>query len=99
MREPPQYLSSNERNHTLYRGNSSLLLDTPIALKPSRSKSILGTALGGLAVQPSWPLQILDLIIRARNINNISSICVTKNAYELPYLTKFVGLQEERSGE
>jgi hypothetical protein len=55
MREPPQYLSSNEGNHTLYRGNSSLLLETPIGLKPSRLKSKLGTALGGWLYNPRGP--------------------------------------------
>ena len=51
-----------------------------------------------MSLDPIVALQVLNLIIRARDINKISSIFVTKKAYELPYLTNFVALQEERNG-
>lgn len=51
-----------------------------------------------MGLDPIVALQILNLIVRARDINKISSIFVTKKAYELPYLTNFVALQEERDG-
>ena len=34
--------------------------------------------------------QVLDLLIRARDINKISSIYVTKKPFEIPYLTMFL---------
>jgi hypothetical protein len=38
------------------------------------------------------------LIIRARDVNKVSSIYVTKKPYELPYLTDYVALEDEKNG-
>jgi len=48
-----------------------------------------------MGLDPIVALQVLDLIIRARDINKISSIYVTKKIYELPYLSNYVALPEE----
>jgi phospholipid/cholesterol/gamma-HCH transport system ATP-binding protein len=48
-----------------------------------------------MSLDPIVALQVLDLMIRARDINKISSIYVTKKIYELPYLSNYVALQEE----
>lgn len=50
-----------------------------------------------MGLDPIVALKVLDLIIRARDINNISSIYVTKKAYELPYLTNYVAVDEEKN--
>jgi phospholipid/cholesterol/gamma-HCH transport system ATP-binding protein len=47
-----------------------------------------------MSLDPIVALQVLDLIIRARDINKISSIFVTKKAHEIPYLASYVALQE-----
>lgn len=46
-----------------------------------------------MGLDPIVAQQILELIIRARDINKVSSIFVTKRAYELPYLVNFVAFQ------
>jgi phospholipid/cholesterol/gamma-HCH transport system ATP-binding protein len=43
-----------------------------------------------MSLDPIVALQVLDLIIRARDINKISSIYVTKKPAELSYLTNFI---------
>lgn len=48
-----------------------------------------------MSLDPIVTSQVLDLILRARDIHKISSIYVTKKIYELPYLSKYVALQEE----
>lgn len=48
-----------------------------------------------MGLDPIVAVQVLDLIIRARDINRISSIFVTKKVYEIPYLTNFVALKED----
>lgn len=48
-----------------------------------------------MSLDPIVALQVLNLIIRARDINKISSIYVTKKVYELPYLSKYTALQED----
>ncbi|HYJ88017.1 MAG TPA: ATP-binding cassette domain-containing protein [Pyrinomonadaceae bacterium] len=48
-----------------------------------------------MSLDPIVAVQVLDLIIRARDINKISSIYVTKKIHELPYLSNYVALQEE----
>jgi ABC-type multidrug transport system ATPase subunit len=40
-------------------------------------------------LDPIVAVQVLDLIIRARDINKISSLYVTKKMYELPYLADY----------
>jgi phospholipid/cholesterol/gamma-HCH transport system ATP-binding protein len=48
-----------------------------------------------MSLDPIVALQVLNLIIRARDINKISSIYVTKKVYELPYLSNYTALQED----
>lgn len=42
-----------------------------------------------MGLDPLAALKVLDLIIRARDINHISSLYVTKKTYELDYLARF----------
>lgn len=42
-----------------------------------------------MSLDPLAALRVLDLIIRARDINHISSLYVTKKIHELPYLANF----------
>jgi phospholipid/cholesterol/gamma-HCH transport system ATP-binding protein len=44
-----------------------------------------------MSLDPIVALQVMDLIIRARDIHHISSIYVTKKPAEIQYLTDFVG--------
>lgn len=46
-------------------------------------------------LDPIVAVQVLDLIMRARDINKIASIFVTKKAHEIPYLANYVALEEE----
>ena len=39
-----------------------------------------------MSLDPIMAIQVLDLVIRARDINNISSLYVTKKIYEIPHL-------------
>lgn len=48
-----------------------------------------------MSLDPIVALQVLDLIIRARDINKISSVYVTKKLYELSYLSNYVALKEK----
>jgi phospholipid/cholesterol/gamma-HCH transport system ATP-binding protein len=48
-----------------------------------------------MSLDPIVALQVLNLLIRARDINKISSIYVTKKLYELPYLNNFVARKED----
>src|SRR3984893_14232955 len=42
-----------------------------------------------MGLDPIVAVQVLDLLIRARDINKISSLYVTKKVYELPYLANY----------
>lgn len=42
-----------------------------------------------MSLDPIMAIQILDLVIRARDINQISSLYVTKKLYEIPHLANF----------
>jgi len=42
-----------------------------------------------MSLDPMAALKVLDLVIRARDINQISSLYVTKKIHELPYLANF----------
>ena len=42
-----------------------------------------------MSLDPLAALKVLDLVIRARDINQISSLYVTKKIHEIPYLTKY----------
>ena len=48
-----------------------------------------------MSLDPLVALQVLDLVIRARDINKISSIYVTKKLYELSYLSNYVALKDD----
>lgn len=48
-----------------------------------------------MGLDPIVALQVLDLLIRARDINKISSIFVTKKVYEIPYLANYVALKDD----
>ena len=50
-----------------------------------------------LSLDPIVAVQILNLIIRARDINNISSLYVTKKIYEIPYLATYYALKDRDS--
>jgi phospholipid/cholesterol/gamma-HCH transport system ATP-binding protein len=42
-----------------------------------------------MGLDPIVAVQVLDLVIRARDINKVSSIYVTKKPYEIPYLAGY----------
>jgi phospholipid/cholesterol/gamma-HCH transport system ATP-binding protein len=42
-----------------------------------------------MSLDPIVAIQVLDLVIRARDINQISSLYVTKKIYEIPHLANF----------
>lgn len=42
-----------------------------------------------MSLDPIVAIQVLDLVIRARDINQISSLYVTKKVYEIPHLANF----------
>ena len=42
-----------------------------------------------MSLDPLAALKVLDLVIRARDINQISSLYVTKKIYEIPYLATY----------
>jgi phospholipid/cholesterol/gamma-HCH transport system ATP-binding protein len=43
-----------------------------------------------MSLDPIVAIQVLDLVIRARDINNISSLYVTKKLYEIPHLASLI---------
>jgi phospholipid/cholesterol/gamma-HCH transport system ATP-binding protein len=51
-----------------------------------------------MSLDPIVAVQVLDLIMRARDINKISSIYVTKKPQEIPYLTNFIALATDNGG-
>lgn len=48
-----------------------------------------------MSLDPIVAIQVLDLVIRARDINHISSLYVTKKIHEIPYLSSFIGSLSE----
>ncbi len=42
-----------------------------------------------MGLDPIVALQVLELVVRARDLNNVSSLYVTKKLYELPYLATY----------
>jgi len=48
-----------------------------------------------MSLDPIMAIQVLDLVIRARDINNISSLYVTKKIYEIPHLANLIASQTE----
>lgn len=43
-----------------------------------------------MSLDPIMAIQVLDLVIRARDINHISSLYVTKKIHEIPHLAKLI---------
>lgn len=48
-----------------------------------------------MSLDPIVAIQVLDLVIRARDINHISSLYVTKKIHELPHLANLVALRND----
>lgn len=48
-----------------------------------------------MSLDPIVAIQVLDLVIRARDINHVSSLYVTKKIYEIPQLANFRASQTE----
>jgi len=48
-----------------------------------------------MSLDPMVALQALDLVIRARDVNHISSMYVTKKPAEIPYLSRFIASTKE----
>ena len=51
-----------------------------------------------IELDPIVAVQVIDLIIRARDINKISSLYVTKKMYELPYLANYHAVDDGKGG-
>ena len=47
-----------------------------------------------LSLDPIMAVQVLDLVMRARDVNQISSIYVTKKIHEISYLSKYQAIKE-----
>jgi phospholipid/cholesterol/gamma-HCH transport system ATP-binding protein len=52
-----------------------------------------------MSLDPLVAVQVLNLIIRARDIDKISSLYVTKKVYELPYLAHYRAFEESLTSE
>ena len=48
-----------------------------------------------MSLDPMVALQVLDLVIRARDVNRISSMYVSKKPAEIPYLSRFTASAKE----
>jgi len=48
-----------------------------------------------MSLDPIMAIQVLDLVIRARDINNISSLYVTKKIHEIPHLANLIASRTE----
>ena len=51
-----------------------------------------------ISLDPLVAIQVLDLIFRARDINKVSSIYVTKKMHEIPYLANYCAKEEGKGG-
>jgi phospholipid/cholesterol/gamma-HCH transport system ATP-binding protein len=51
-----------------------------------------------MSLDPIVAAQVLDLILRARDINKISSIYVTKKMHEIPYLANYRAIDQGKGG-
>jgi phospholipid/cholesterol/gamma-HCH transport system ATP-binding protein len=51
-----------------------------------------------MSLDPIVALQVLDLIFKARDINKISSIYVTKKMHEIPYLADYRAVDDGKGG-
>ena len=52
-----------------------------------------------MSLDPIMAIQVLDLVIRARDINRVSSLYVTKKIYEIPHLANFYASEAAGGGE
>lgn len=52
-----------------------------------------------MSLDPIVAIQVLDLVIRARDINKISSLYVTKKIHEIPHLANFCASEAADGGE
>jgi len=52
-----------------------------------------------MSLDPIVAIQVLDLVMRARDINQISSLYVTKKIYEIPQLANFYASEAAAGGE
>lgn len=52
-----------------------------------------------MSLDPIVAIQVLDLVIRARDINRVSSLYVTKKIYEIPHLANFYASEDADSGQ
>jgi len=48
-----------------------------------------------MGLDPIVALQVLELVVRARDLNNVSSLYVTKKLYEIPYLATYRAAKNE----
>ena len=48
-----------------------------------------------MGLDPIVALQVLELIIRARDVNQVSSLYVTKKVHEIPYLATYRAVEDE----
>lgn len=51
-----------------------------------------------ISLDPIVAIQVLDLIFRARDINKVSSIYVTKKLQEIPYLANYRAVEDAKGG-
>jgi len=48
-----------------------------------------------MGLDPINALQVMELVVRARDLNNVSSLYVTKRLYEIPYLATYRAAKNE----
>jgi phospholipid/cholesterol/gamma-HCH transport system ATP-binding protein len=51
-----------------------------------------------ISLDPIVAIQVLDLIFRARDLNKVSSIYVTKKMHEIPYLATYCAVEDGKGG-
>ncbi len=51
-----------------------------------------------MSLDPIVAVQVLDLILRSRDINKVSSIYVTKKMHEIPYLANYRAVDDGKGG-
>jgi phospholipid/cholesterol/gamma-HCH transport system ATP-binding protein len=51
-----------------------------------------------ISLDPIVAIQVLDLVLRARDLNKVSSIYVTKKMHEIPYLANFRAVDDAKGG-
>jgi ABC-type transporter Mla maintaining outer membrane lipid asymmetry ATPase subunit MlaF len=51
-----------------------------------------------ISLDPIVAIQVLDLVLRARDLNKVSSIYVTKKMHEIPYLANCRAVDDAKGG-